>query len=344
MDMYGVLKRYTEIPGPSGYEHRVQTEFASDLRAFAGEIETTNVGNVVAHFPGVGRKVVVFGHADEIGWYVLSITDEGFLRLSRGRSDRIGYPYCLVGQKALVIGDDSDVRGCFVSTSGHVLNTREREQPLESWNVLVDIGASTKKEVEDLGIHVGSGVIWNPETEAMGKKVFGKAMDDRFAHTVMLSLAELVQGAELSCDLFLASTVQEEIGLKGAQDLARRQFDVSIALDVGIAGDYPSLPKGRMPIKLGDGPVLVYRDGSIVYDIDTIREIRAVAEKHGIPYQHGIFENYGSDSSVMMSGGARPNLVATPTRYTHMPIEMMHMDDLENTVKLLLRYVTERRQ
>lgn len=338
--MLALLKKYTEIPGPSGYEQRVQNEFTRDLGQYTDEVVNTNVGNVVAHFPGKGRKVAVFGHADEIGWYVLSITDEGFLRLSRGRSDRIGYPYCLVGQKALVIGDSSDVRGCFISTSGHVLNTREREQPLESWNVLVDIGASTKKEVEDLGIHVGSGVIWNPETEAMGKKVFGKAMDDRFTHVVMLSLAELVQDTELSCDLFLASTVQEEVGLKGATDLARQQFDVSIALDVGIAGDYPSLPKGRMPIKLGDGPVLVYRDGSIVYNVDTIKELRGIAEKHGIPYQHGIFENYGSDSSVMMSGGARPNLVATPTRYTHMPIEMMHMEDLENTVKLLFRFVT----
>lgn len=342
MDFFKVLKKYTELPGPAGHEHRVQKEFMEDLKPYTEEIQITNVGNMIAHFPGEGRKVVVFGHADEIGYFVLSITDTGFLHVSRGRASRIGYPYCIVGQKALVIGDTKDVRGAFISSSGHVLNPKERERPLEPWNVLVDIGVSSRKEVEEQGIHVGSPVIWNPTTERLGKKVFGKAMDDRFTYPVMLKLAEKIQGAELACDLYLASTVQEEVGLRGAQALARHGFDISLALDIGIAGDYPALPKGRMPIKLGDGPVIVYRDGSIVYNIDVIRELRTTAERNKIPYQHGIFEHYGSDSVAMIAGGTKPNLIAPPCRYSHMPIEMVHLDDMENTVKLLYHYVTEK--
>ena len=99
------MKKYTEMPGPGGHEERVQKEFMKDIKPYTDEIEYTNVGNVITHFPGEGRKVVIFGHADEIGYYVKGITEDGFLRLSRGRSGRVGYPYTIVGQKALTVGD-----------------------------------------------------------------------------------------------------------------------------------------------------------------------------------------------------------------------------------------------
>lgn len=345
MDIYNVLKRYSEIPGPVGHESRVQAAFKGDLERYTDEVRITNVGNLIAHFPGDGRKIVVFGHADEIGYFVLSITDDGFLRVSRSsaRTDKVSFPYIVVGQKALVVGDEGDVRGAFVSTAGHVLQMKEREMPLETWKILVDVGASSSEEVAEMGIHVGSPVIWNPTTERLGDKVFGKAMDDRIAHTIMLGLVERLESEALGCDLYLASTVQEEIGLKGAQSLARHGFDVSIAIDIGIAGDYPTLQKGRMPIDLGGGPVIVYKDAGIHYNLEVIRALRDTAEAHGVPYQHGIFEHYGSDSNVMMAGGTKPNLVAPPCRYSHTPIEMIHLGDLERTVDLLHHYVTESR-
>jgi endoglucanase len=341
MDMYKILKEYTELPGPSGYESRIQRRFMKDLAPYAEEVKLTNVGNVLAHIPGEGRRVVIFGHADEISYFVLSITDDGFLHISGRRSNYVYYPYNLVGQKALVIGDKEDVRGVFVSASGHLLSQKEREKPLDLWNVYVDIGAESREEVLDRGVHVGSPVIWNPTTERIGEKVFGKAMDDRFTYPVMLGLAENLKGEELSCDLYLASTVQEEMGLKGASSLSRLGFDVSLALDIGIAGDYPSVEEGRMPVKLGKGPVITYKDASIVYNIEVINELRSTAERNDIPYQNAIFENYGSDSSAMISGGSRPNLVCTPARYSHTSFEMVHVGDMANLVTLLTKYVTE---
>jgi endoglucanase len=254
---FEILKKYTELPGPLGLEERVQKVFMKDLKPFTDDIQLNNVGNVIAHFPGKGRKVIIFGHADEIAYYVLSITEEGFLHIVSyfSRTIKVTYPYSLVGQKALVLGDSMDVRGVFAAPSAHVLQEQERYMPLEDWKVLVDIGASSSEEVAELGIHVGSPIIWNPTTERLGKKkVFGKAMDDRIAHVILLELAKRLEGNELGCDLYMASTVQEEISLKGAQDLARGGYDVSMAIDVGIAGDYPLLEKGRMPIRLGDEP------------------------------------------------------------------------------------------
>jgi endoglucanase len=339
LDYFEALKKYTELAGPTGYEQRVQDEFTRDVEPYVESVELTNVGNVVAHVGGSGRRVVVFGHADELAYHVLSVTEDGFLHISRGRADKLSYPYTLVGQKALVMGDRGDVRGAFVSPTGHVLGPQDREKPLEPWGVLVDIGVDSSKDVERMGVHVGSPIIWNPETERMGDKVFGKAMDDRFTHPVMIELARRLRGKKLGCDLYLASSVQEEIGCKGAQDLARLGFDVSLALDIGIAGDYPTLPRDRMPVKLGAGPVLVYRDASIIYNVETIKEMRGVAEKNGVPYQHGIFEHYGSDSASMMAGGARPGLLCVPCRYSHSPVEMIHLGDVENLVKLLYHYV-----
>ncbi|MFH2109707.1 MAG: M20/M25/M40 family metallo-hydrolase [Candidatus Bathyarchaeota archaeon] len=340
MDYFESLKKYTELAGPIGYENRVQEMFMGDIEPYAEDVMQTNVGNVIAHIGGEGRKVVAFGHADELAYYVLSVTDDGFLHISRGRADKLSYPYTLVGQKALVLGDSGDVRGAFVSATGHILGPQDRDKPLEPWGVLVDIGVDNKEDVEKMGVHVGSPIIWNPETERVGDKVFGKAMDDRFTHPVMIELAKRLQGKDLNCDLYIASTVQEEIGSKGALDLARHGFDVSLALDIGIAGDYPTLPKDRMPIRLGAGPVIVYRDASIVYNVDIIKELREAAERNGVPYQHGIFEHYGSDSANMVAGGARPNLLCVPCRYSHSPVEMIHLGDVENLVKLLTHYVT----
>ena len=178
LNYFQVLKKYTEIPGPGGHEQPVQQEFIEDIETLA-DVKKTNVGNVIAHIPGEGQKLVIFGHADEIAYYVLSITDNGFLHISKGRADKITYPYTLVGQKALVIGDEQEIRGAFISATGHVLKPDERDKPLEPWDVLVDIGAEDRKEVEELGIHVGSPIVWNPTTERLGSKVFGKAMDDR---------------------------------------------------------------------------------------------------------------------------------------------------------------------
>jgi len=341
--MYELLKRYNEIPGPVGYEYRVQKAFTEDIKPFVKTVQTTNTGNIISHIPGKGRKVVIFGHADEICYYVRQITEDGFLKClgMTGRTDKIGFPYTVIGHKALVLGENQDARGVFTTKSGHLLTENERNKPIEYNDVLCDIGANNIKEVEDMGIHIASPIIWNPTTERIGDKVFGKAMDDRLAHTIIIKLVEKLKGAKLNCDLYLASTVQEENGLKGASDLARGGYDISIALDIGIAGDYPALEKGRANIKLGGGPGIVWKDGSIHYNIEIIRELQAVANNNGIPFQHGLYTGYGSDSSVMIAGGAKPVLVTPPCRYSHQPHEMMHLKDLEWTTDLLYHYVTK---
>jgi endoglucanase len=158
----------------------------------------------------------------------------------------------------------------------------------------------------------------------------------------MIKLAQRLEGEKTNCDLYMASTIQEEIGVKGAEALAGERYDSAIALDIGLAGDYPALEKGRMPINLGDGPVIVYKDNRIHYNIEVIKELKATAEQNNIPYQHGVFIYYGSDSGAMIAGNTKPNLLAPPCRYSHLPIEMIHEKDLENTVELLYHYLTNK--
>lgn len=342
--MFDLLKKYTELPGPLGNEEIVQKQFMKDLKKYTDKIEITNVGNLVAHFPGKGKKVIIFGHADEVCFYVVEITENGFLGVvphSSRMGDNVPYPYALIGQKALVLGDDKQVRGVFATKSGHILYTEERSAPLKFSDVKVDIGFSSREEVNKNGIHIGTPVIWNPTTEKIKSHAFGKAMDDRIAHAIILTLANKIQGEELACDLYFASTVQEEIGLKGAQDLSRGGFDVSLAIDIGIAGDYPALKPGRSSIKLGKGPVIVYKDAAIHYNIQVINELQRTCLDNNIPFQNGVFINYGSDSASMIAGGAKPNLIAPPTRYSHQPHETINLKDLSNTVELFYNYVVK---
>jgi endoglucanase len=342
--MFELLKKYTELPGPLGNEEIVQRQFMEDLKRYTDEVEVTNVGNLVAHFPGEGEKVVIFGHADEVCFYVVDITENGFLGVvphSSRMGDNVPYPYALIGQKALVLGDVNHVRGVFATKSGHILYTEERSAPLKFSDLNVDIGFSSREEVIENGVHIGSPVIWNPTTEQFNSRVFGKAMDDRIAHAIILTLAEKIQNEELACDLYFASTVQEEIGLKGAQDLSRGGFDISLAIDIGIAGDYPALKPGRSSIELGKGPVIVYKDAAIHYNVQVIKELEQTCTENNIPFQQGVFINYGSDSASMIAGGAKPNLIAPPTRYSHQPHETVDLNDLTNTVELFYNYVVK---
>jgi endoglucanase len=345
--LFKLVKELSEIPGPVGHEERVQAYLFEYFKKFTDEVKITNIGNLIAHFPGKGKKILINAHADEIGYVVQSITDDGFLKVtphdpSSQQRGRITYPYCTVGQKALVLGFKQPLRGVFATTTGHVLKTVEREKELSFWDIFVDVGVSSKDEILESGITVGSPVIWNPVTERFGKLISGKAMDDRALLAVMLKLCERLVGADLAYDVYMASTVQEEIGFVGASALAfEGDFDIALSLDVGLAGDIPSIEKDRMQIKLGEGPVLVHKDGAIHYDYRVLRELVEVAEKNNIAVQHGVFLYYSSDCKSLVTSNAKPCLVAPPTRYTHSPFETVHEDDLTDIVDLVYHFVTK---
>jgi endoglucanase len=333
-----------ELPGPTGQEEPVLAWCRERWAACGAAIRITPIGNVVAHRGGRGPRLLLQGHADEIGFVVKSIDARGFVWLDNGQGGggRFFHDRYPVGQPALVIGRRTRIPGLFATPTGHILTTRTQEPArLAANDLFVDVGASSKIETEALGVHVGAGVIWNPPTRRLGRRIFGKAIDDRVALALMTHLLTAVEPAQLTYDLTIAATVQEEIGVVGATSLATpADFDLAIAIDNGPIGDYPGIDGREMPLTLGRGPTLVYKDGMVHYDRRIIDRLRDIAQTHGIPVQESTFPGFGSDGVALIRAGIPTALLGLATRYTHSAFEMLDERDLEGALALLSAFVT----
>lgn len=344
--LFELIKTLSELPGPTGHEDAVQ-DWIADRWSHLGEVRRTGVGNVLVRVGGSGPRLVLVAHADEICLMVKSITDDGHIHIWPYYADRVGVPprwFMPASQPALVVTGTGTIEGVIATASGHVVGGQGSTKTGLAWNDLfIDIGATSRAEAEEMGIHAGSRVIWNPPCRRLGEtRIVGKAMDDRAALAIATLAGEQLHGRDdLGYELWLASAVQEEHGLMGASSLVDAQpFDRAIALDVGLTGDIPGTDRRDFPCKLGAGPMLVHQDASANYSGRMIRELVAVAEQADIPVQQAIFQNYGSDGAALMRRGVETALLTYPTRYTHSAIEMIDERDVAWCVDLLVAFAT----
>lgn len=341
--MYQTIKTLTELPGMGGFEQPVNSWLYERWKPYVESLEIEGVGNLVAHVGGTGPKLLIEAHADEIGFLVRSIDEKGYIWISP-KNTSLGRPArdtFLVGQPALIQTDTGNAHGVFAAISGHVASPLLRDKAILDWNdVFVDIGVSSADQAMERGIHIGDSVIWNPVTRRLGNLITGKAMDDRAALAIMTELLSRLKKDKLKYNVFFASTVQEEMGLVGAESLERnRAFDFAVALDVGLAGDVPGVQRKDMPIQLGDGPILVHHDMSVHYDRYLTKAISVCAEAAEIPIQHAIFPHYSSDGAALIKLGIPTALLAFATRYTHSPFETLNESDLNQCVVLLQKFL-----
>ena len=345
--VFELVKELTELPGPTGHEDAVQDWIERRWAEFADDVRRTRVNNILARISGMGPRLLLVAHADEICLMVKSVTDEGFLHLWPYYSDQLGRPprwFTPLNQPALVLSSAGAVPGVFATASGHVVGGRNSQKEQFEWNDwFIDIGVRSCAEVETLGIGPGARVIWNPPTRRIGNNITGKAMDDRAALAIATTAGEkLADSGELPFELWLASTVQEENGLLGAASLVdEMSFDYAIALDVGLTGDIPGPDKRDFPSRLGAGPVVVYQDARCHYSRRLSDRLIDVAKSQPIPIpvQRAIFQNYGSDGAELLRRGVETALLTYPTRYTHSPIETVDEADLIHMVDLLVAFV-----
>jgi tetrahedral aminopeptidase len=342
MSWFSLLEELTSIPGPSGQEHEVMDWCERRWSPFAESIERSPTGNLYARIGGSGRKIVIQAHADEIGFIVRSIDEKGFLHVATAQVMDDPAKRFPVGQPALVLGRYGAIDGLIATATGHVLTEEQRNSKGMTYrDFWVDIGAKSRDDAIERGVHPGSRVIWNPPLRSMGSLIYGKAIDDRMLLALMTRLLEAGIKDELTCRLYFAVTVQEENGLIGANALFQDlKPDVALALDVGLAGDVPGVTEETMPTSLGKGPILTHKDASVHYSREIIWELVEKAEERDIPIQHAIFERLGSDGAQFIRHGIPAALVCPPTRYTHSPFEMVDEVDLDSTVDLLHAYVT----
>lgn len=332
-----------ETPAPTGQEEPMLAWCRERWEAAGAALTIAPIGNVLAHIPGDGPKLLIQGHADEIGFVVKSIDDRGFVWLTDGQAGSRAfaerYP---VGQPALIVARRARIPGVFGAPTGHILatSTERGKNPTEN-DIFVDIGVDSKADAEALGVHVGAGVIWNPPTRRLGNRIFGKAIDNRVSLALMTHLLTDIDHSAFRYDITVAATVQEEIGLVGALSLDRSgPFDLAIAIDNGPIADYPGTSLQEMPVRLGHGPALVYKDSWTHYDRRIIDRLLDIAEARSIPVQPTIYPGFGSDGAALIRSGIPTALLAISTRYTHSPFEMLDERDLTAAFDLLRAFVT----
>lgn len=339
----GFLADYINNPSPVGFEAAGQKLWIEYIRPFVNEIFTDPYGTAVGVInPGQDFKVVLEAHADEISWFVNYITAEGLIYLKRnGGVDHQIAP----GQRVVIHGKKGLVKAVFGWPAIHTrINTPEKEPVAKVENIFLDCGARTKKDVEDLGIHVGNVVTYVDGFDELANDYYiGRAMDNRIGGFMIAEVARLISEnkKKLPFSLYIVNAVQEEIGLRGAEMIARRiKPNVAIVTDVTHDTTTPMINKMiEGDTACGKGPSLSY--GPAVHN-KLLDLVTVVAKKANIPVQlRAVSRSTGTDtdSFAYANDGCPSVLISIPLRYMHTTVEMLHKSDIEQTTRLMYETV-----
>lgn len=333
---FDLLCALTEADGVPGYEDRVRDLVWEELADSVDDLRSDAMGNVIGTVHGDSEyAVAVAAHMDEIGFMVTHVNDDGFIRL-----DPLGGwdPRVLRAQRVTIHTDTDDVPGVIGQPPPHTQDddTEETDDSLD--NIYIDVGLPA----DDVKTSVAPGdlVTMRQSTTVIGNMISGKALDDRVCLLAMLEVARRTESPPVT--IHFAATVQEEVGLRGAEalgvDLAP---DLALSLDVTVANDIPGFEDAEYVTRLGEGTAIKLKDSSVITNPKVNRRLRGVAEAEDIPYQLEILPRGGTDTARFQNAaGATPvGAISVPTRYLHSVTESAHYGDIEATINLLAAFL-----
>jgi len=333
--MVEILKRLTEASGVSGDEKEVREiilELASETGA---EVSVDRIGNVIAKKSGRtgSKKVMIAAHMDEVGFIISFISENGMLKFKPvgGIDQRI------LLSKRILIGKDR-IPGVIGVKAIHLQEPKERNTVINQKQMYIDIGARSREEAQKL-VQIGDYACFDSAFVQFGdNKVKAKALDDRVGCSVLLELLKQT----FDFDLIACFTVQEEIGLRGAEVAAWHvQPDMAVVVEGTTCADIPGVPEHLQTTRMGKGPAISFMDRTSIAHPELFKRMVETAEKNSIPYQ--IKENVagGNDAgSIHKSRGGVPTVViSVPCRYIHSPSSMMDLNDYDNTILLIKEFL-----
>jgi putative aminopeptidase FrvX len=327
------LKSICEVPGAPGFEGQVRKLVLRELKGYIDSYEIDNMGNLIAFKKGKSRekKVMIAAHMDEIGFIVTHIDDDGFVYFTTlGGFD----PKTLTSQRVIVHGK-KDLIGVMGSKPIHVMTPEERTKGVKITDFFIDMGRP-KKEVEKY-ISVGNPITRQRELIEMGNCLNCKSIDNRVSVFILIeSLKKLKNPAY---DTYGVFTVQEEVGVRGAQVATLAiQPDFGIGLDTTIAYDLPGAMGHEKVTKLGEGTAIKVMDGMTICDTRMVTFMMEIAAKNKIKWQPEVLPAGGTDTAGiqrMTAGGAISGAISIPTRHLHQVIEMADKNDIDSSIQLL---------
>lgn len=336
------LEKLLDSPGPSGFELIPARVWREEAEGFADRMDADVGGNSYAVVnPGGSPRVMLAGHIDEIGVIITHIDDDGFLYL-----DGIGGwdSQVLVGQRIRLLGREGDVIGVIGKKPIHLMKKEERDEVSKLSDLWIDVGASDRDEVKARGLRVGDcGVIDSSMVRLSDRLIASRSIDDRIGAYVVLEAVRRVAEARdrLAAEVTAVATTQEEIGASGARMSAHKvEPDIAIAVDVTFATDAPCIEKKQTgEHKLGSGPVITRGSASHPMVVDGLV---AAAEKAKIAYTLQASPRYtatDADAIYLSRNGVATAVVSVPNRYMHSPNEIVSLDDLESTIRLIAEFI-----
>jgi len=340
-DRIAFLKKLVETPSPSGFEQPVQKLVRTEMKKYVTDVRTDVHGNTTGVInANADLRVMLAGHCDEIGMMVMHIDENGYLYCSAiGGVDVAIVPT----HRVQIHAAKGPVLGAFGRRPIHLARHDSGSGAPKLHDLWIDIGAKNKKEAEKL-VAVGDPITFAASFEPLRNGIaVARGFDDKVGSFIVVETLRLLKGKKPACGVFGVSTVQEELGLRGAKTSAFGiDPRVGIAIDVTHATDYPKCNKNvRGDIKLGKGPVL-HRGANINPMLGEL--MVKTAKRKRIPYQmSGEPSGTGTDANAMQvsRAGVAAALVSIPNRYMHTPVEMVSLDDLENAAKLLAAVILE---
>jgi len=330
-----MLEKLSNAYGVTGREEEVADLMKKFLKPYVDEVREDKLGNVIGIRRGKkdALKVMLAAHMDEIGLLVKAITKDGFLLFTKigGIDDRV-----LLAQKVIVCTEKGPLHGIVGSKPPHIQKEEERKKVVTFDDLFVDVGAETEKEARSMGVKIGDVMVFDVRFGKIGKDiVIGKALDDRVGCAVMVEVLKRLKKTD--CTVYAVGTVQEEVGLRGAQTSAFGiDPDVGFALDVTVAGDMPFLREGDAPIRMRKGPSVSVADSGLITHPKVLRLLANAAEEEKIPYQleTGLQGSTDAARIALTREGVPSGVISVPTRYIHSATLMLSLQDAENVIKL----------
>jgi putative aminopeptidase FrvX len=342
----GFLKEMLESFGPAGFELETAAIVKKAVKPYADEVTTDKLGSVIFTHKGTAEqpRVLLAGHIDEVGFVISGIDEKtGFLTFNPlgGWWDQV-----LLSQRVIVRTEKGDLQGVIAAKPPHLLPPDEQKKVVEKKMMYIDIGATSKKEADRMGIRIGDPVVPYSgfSTIRNGKLGMGKAFDDRIGAFIAIEVVRRLSEEKIKHPntVYGAATVQEEVGARGAATVSHIvDPDVAVVLEVDIAGDVPGVQPQEAPARMGKGPSILTFDSSMIPNQALKHFVIDTAKKLKIPYQLSVVAGGGTDASrIHISRAGCPSIViGVPTRHIHSHVGILSFEDVENAIKLTLELV-----
>lgn len=330
-----LLKKLCEIPGAPGFESKIRNLVKQEVEGHVDELKVDNMGNLIAIKKGESEKspsVMLAAHMDEIGFIVRHIDENGFIRFhTLGGFD----PKTLTAQRVIIHGKE-DVIGVMGTKPIHLMKTEERNKSVQIEDFFIDTGRSAD-EIKDI-ISIGDPITRERELIEMGDCVNCKSLDNRVSVFVLIETLKKVKDHKAT--VYGVFTVQEEVGIRGAQVAAHQlNPDFGIAIDTTIAFDLPGAQPHEKVTELGKGPAVKIMDSMTICDPRMVRFLKEMADQNGINWQPELLTAGGTDTAGLQRTGKSGSIagaVSIPTRHLHQVIEMCHKKDIDGAIDLLV--------